>query len=284
MAEQTSFIEKLKHYLKELFYFLTSGIFLKNFLGMLLTVVFCILMTFWWLRCYTKHGQSLSLPSFVNMTLEEAQEKADRRGFVLMVNDSVSRPELPPAYILDQSPKPESRVKEDRTIYLQVTKTVLDNNPLPQLAGNYNYYQYSAKCERWGFKTVIKEKQFDAKQAENTILYFYHDGKKITQKDIEEGMELPDGSTLEFVITTRSGSSVELPNLVCQPYSEAKFIVESYQLNVGSIITDATIQNVETSYVWKQVPEYNYQQIPIGGVVDLYLTQYRPDNCNTNSY
>ncbi len=280
MSEQSNFTDKLKYYGKELFYFLKSGIFLKNFLGMIGTVVFFLVLTLWWMRCYTKHGESLQVHDYMGMLLEDAIEKAETRSFNLVVNDSVSRPDLQPGEIIDQKPEPLSRVKEDRTIYLQIVKTIPDMKRLPGLVGNYDYNHYSNKLARLGLNSKIKERVFDARLEANTILHFFFDGKKLTQEDIDKGVEVPDGSTLEFVVTEKGGVMVDSPNLVCMKYKEARFLLNNYNLSVGSIINDATVTNQDEAYVWKQLPLHSAtQQVRIGGQYDVYLTQYRPDDC-----
>ena len=248
---------------------------------MVVTVAFFLFITFWWMRCYTKHGESLQVHDYIGMQLDDAIEKAEKRSFNIVVNDSVSRPDLPPAQIIDQKPEPLSRVKEDRTIYLQIVKTVPDMKKLPNLVGNYDYKQYTNKLLRLGLNTKIKERVYNEKFQANTILHLFYDGKKITDDDIRNGVEVPDGSTLEFVVTERGGTLVDMPELICLPYKEAQFMINNYQLSIGSVIPDATVKNKETAYIWKQRPAYNSSSsIRMGSQIDLYITQYRPDDCN----
>lgn len=277
---QTSFLDRLKNIGKEIFYFLTSGIFLKNFLGMLATIFFFLMLTFWWMKCYTKHGESLQVHDYVGMNIEDAIQKAEARSFNIVISDSVSRPDLRPGEIIDQNPTPLSRVKEDRTIYLQIAKTIPDSKRLPSLVGNYDFDAYSDKLAQRGLKGVIKKREFNSKYKTNTILYAFYKDKKITEEDINAGVEVPEGSTIEFVVTERGGTMVGSPDLVCMKYSEARFLLNNYNLSVGSIIKDATVRNQEEAFVWKQVPDYTpNQNVRIGGQYDIYLTQNRPDGC-----
>lgn len=279
MTEQSNktFFQKVGH-------FLTTPFVVKNCLSMVILVVLCFFITFKWMKCYTRHGESLQVPDYKGMQVKDAIKKAKARNFNLVVSDSISRPDLPPLEIISQTPKALSRVKTDRTIYLLVAKAQLDTKRLPSLRGNYNYAQYSANLSQIGLKTKIKERQFDWKQAENTILYMYYDGEKITQDDIENGVDVEDGATIEFVVTEKDGGGgdtfVDMPELVCQTLDEARFQISNYNLNVGSIIEDATVTNQESAYVWKQIPAYvPGETIRVGSQIDLHLTQYRPDDC-----
>ena len=251
-------------------------------MGIVLTVAFFLFITFWWMRCYTKHGESLQVHDYIGMQLEDAIEKAEKRSFNIVVSDSTSIPELPPFQIIDQKPEPLSRVKEDRTIYLQIVKSKPDDVQLPSIVGNDNYNQYKNILSRRKIKSKIKERVYNEKYQENTILHLFYGDQKITFEDIRKGVEVPQGSTLEFVVTERAGGTlVDMPELVCLPYNEAQFVINNYQLNIGSVIPDATIKNKETAYIWKQRPAYTPSATTrVGSQIDLYITQYRPDDCN----
>ncbi|MEL6923022.1 MAG: PASTA domain-containing protein [Bacteroidota bacterium] len=218
---------------------------------------------------------------YIGMDVRDARQKAKNRSFSVVIRDSLYIVGKPSNVVLEQDPTPLSRVKENRTIYLTITKFNADEKLLPELRGNYDYAIYARKLKTRQINARIKEEVFDNNQAPNTILYLYYNGKKITEADISKGVKIPMGSTLDFVVTTRGSTTVETPDLVCMRYSEARFMVENYKLNVGSIIEDQTITNKETAYVWKQVPQYAAsKKIRMGAFVDLYLTQYKPDQCD----
>ena len=107
-------LNKLKAVGKEIWYFVSSQIFLKNFGGIVILLSLLLFFTFWWMRCYTKHGESLQVHDYTSMTLQDAIEKANSRSFEIVVNDSIHRPKMEPNVVLTQSPKPFSRVKENR--------------------------------------------------------------------------------------------------------------------------------------------------------------------------
>ncbi len=139
----------------ELYCFFTAPLVVKNCLGMMGFLSGLFLLTFWWLKCYTNHGESLQVPSYVGMSFREAASKARSRDFQVMINDSLYVPGKPPGEVISQNPEPESRVKEDRTIYFTVAKNNPDIIKLPELAGSDDYDLYSRKCSRLGLKPRI---------------------------------------------------------------------------------------------------------------------------------
>lgn len=275
----SNFKEKAKNIGQEIFYFLSSKIFLKNFAGMIGVTALLLTACFFWMSSYTHHGESLQVPSYLNMNIEDAIDKADQQNLKVVVNDSIWSADKPAGTVLEQSPKPLSKVKEKRTIYLTITKFQAEEKLLPTLAGNDNYNYYARRLKQLKVNLKTRSKQFNNKLEENTILYLYVDDKKVSAKDLKAGVKVPQGATVEAVVTTRGGGRVSIPNLVCKKYTEAEFIIGGSQLSI-SVIKDQTVQSLEKAVVWKQSPAYSAgQTLAVGSVIDVYLTK-RPPNCN----
>ena len=272
----------IKRWSRELFYFVSSPVFLKNFTGMILLIAALLLMTSWWMRCYTNHGESLQVHNYIGIPLEDAIKKANSRTFSIIVNDSIFVVGKPPLEVLEQDPKPLSRVKEERKIYLTVSKASPDMVNLPDISnGNEDFDQYRRKLRSHSINAKIIDRKFSNKLEPNTIIEVLYNGEKIT-KELQDGYEVPMGCTLEFVVTERGGGTVPIPNLVCKDYDAASFLIGNFSLNIGSIITDATVTDQNSAYVWKQLPRHRAGvNMRIGEQIDLYLTQNRPENCQS---
>ncbi|MCB0642702.1 MAG: PASTA domain-containing protein, partial [Phaeodactylibacter sp.] len=215
--------------------FFSTGLVLKNLAFMLVATILIFWMTFGWLKCYTRHGESHQVHDYRGMNVEDAIAKATLSNFRIQVRDSIWRKDLEPNIVITQDPKPFSRVKENRTIYLKKSSQNAPMKKLPQLAGNDDYNTYKNLLSKDDIEAVIKEEQFNAKYAEGTIMYFYFEDRKITMADLKEGIEVPQGSVLEFVVTTKGGNTVELPDLDCLSFSATEFILSSLDLNVEAI-------------------------------------------------
>lgn len=281
MSNTSKFKAKLKRWATEVWYFLKSFIFWKNFVGIVAMFAIFLLLTSWWMRCYTNHGESLQVHDYIGMDLDDAMKKANDRSFSIVVNDSLYVEGKAPNMVISQNPSPLSRVKEKRKIYLTVTKQIAEPMTLPNLyGGNDDYASYQRKLKRLGVKSRIVGRRFSSKLEENTILEVIFKGDTITE-ELDSRYQVAKGSTVEFVVTERGGGKVPIPNLICQKYDGARFIVGNFNLNVGSIIEDATVTNKNNAYIWKQVPKYRSgEKLRIGEQIDLYLTQRKPDNCN----
>ena len=63
-------------------------------------------------------------------------------------------------------------------------------------------------------------------------------------------------------------------------YEEASAYLIGIQMNEGSVIKDKTVSDINSSFVWKQMPLFEEgKRIKIGNKISLYLTQNLPDDC-----
>ena len=276
VQETPTFMDRLKRFAWPYWEFIKSPAFIRNFFGIILFLIGSFVVFRFWLSSYTRHGESRQVHNYIGMKLNDAVRKAKNSSFNVVVADSMFILDREPNVVLEQDPKPLSNVKEQRRIYLTVTKSTPDMVKLPDLRGNEDYDQYTKDLRRIGVRYRIKERVFYSKLEENTILHFFFEGKKITQKELRGGISVPKGTTLEFVVTEQSSNSVPIPDLVCKRFEAATFLISSSNLNLG------TVHGVESdnAWVWKQDPEFRSgRKIRMGEQIDLYLTSSRPSGC-----
>lgn len=269
----------IQGWILDFWYFIRSAIFLKN-LGAAIVFIFLLFnLISVGLKLYTNHGQAVEVQDYQGMTAREARRKARSRSFTTIVNDSIYIVGKAPNIVLDQIPKPGSRIKKNRLIYLTVSSSTPPNIPLPSLVGgNDDFEQYRKKLERMGIKARIKDREFNAELEDNTILYLVYKGKRIEPGDLKRGVKVPKGSTLEVVVSIRNTGTVDIPDLVCRTYEEAIFLLQSSQLTVGSIFAPG--EPLPWHYVYKQEPVFNPTiKLSVGEGINLYLQEEKPDNC-----
>ena len=271
--------QKIRRLGFEIYCFFTAPFVLKNCLSILGAGMALLLMTLWWLQCYTNHGESVQVPNYIGMNVAEAAKKARNRNFRIALSDSTYIPGKPPGQVIAQDPSPESRVKEGRTIYFDITKNNPDIVVLPKWKENDSYELYSRKCVRLGLKPRIVARVPRPDYEPNTIVEIIHRGDTISN-DIELGYSIEMGATLDFVVSEQLALTVDIPDCVCQTFDAAKFLITSSNLNIGSVIKDATVIDEDMAYVYRQTPAYiEGDTIRVGEQIDLYLTQDIPDKC-----
>jgi hypothetical protein len=75
------FLENLKAFAREVWLFLTSKIFLVNFAKIIGVVLGIVILTNWWLRCYTDHGESVQVDDFTGMHVLDAARQGRNKSF-----------------------------------------------------------------------------------------------------------------------------------------------------------------------------------------------------------
>jgi D-alanine-D-alanine ligase len=271
--------ERLRSAGRQTWNFLKSPYFLKNFGVLLAFFLLLFLLINVVLNFYTHHGESLQVQDYRGMSFEEARRKARSRSFRLVVSDSVFRIDRAPNIVLEQDPKPFSRVKENRRIYLTISSSTAPKVLLPELEGAYNYDAYRRKLLRLGLQPTITERRFDSKLEANTILYFYYEGEKITEAELRRGVKAPKGSELQFVVTERLTDQALAPNLICLRYEEAAFLITSHDFVIGE--TFGAVADRNNAYVFLQEPEPG-TMMRKGEQISVHLSQTKPTDCPTS--
>ena len=236
------------------------------------------MMTIWWLKCYTNHGESIEVPNFVGLTYREALRAAKTNNLDLAITDSLYLEGKAPGEVLTQNPKAKSYVKEGRTIYTTIVKSSADLVTLPNLAANDDYELYARQCNRMNVKTRISARVPSSKLQPNVILAVIHRADTITPL-LRRGHKVEMGTILDFVVTEALSADLTVPEVICMTYDEAKFIISNSTLAIGQVIKDGTVTNAADAYIWKQVPNPSATGIVPGQTIDLYITQNVPQGC-----
>ena len=117
----------------DLIRFVFSKRFLKHFAISLCILGFLFSMVFLLLSLYTKHGQYIDVPEFAGQNIEQVIADPNYSDFEFVVIDSVFDLKSPKGMILRQDPYPNSKVKQNRKIYLTIVSTNPEKTSMPDL-------------------------------------------------------------------------------------------------------------------------------------------------------
>ena len=177
------------------------GIFiiLLNVLAMIVIAAILVLVTFRWIKSYTRHGEYIAVPDVSGMYEEEAGQALAAVGLKYEVMDYKYDKTMVEGGVIEQKPKPGAYVKDGRKIYLTVNSGKEPLRAVPDVADNSSLRAAEAKLRAAGFKlgrTVYVDGDLD------WVYEIRYDGK-----EIEAGTEIPEGSTLTIV--AGNGTPVE---------------------------------------------------------------------------
>ena len=268
---------KLGNFFAETLQFVGSKLFLFNALKFVISTFLVLLMLYWLLGCYTKHGQSVTVPSLKGMTIQQAEKLLDDRGLNFIITDSVFDAAAKPMQVLEQDPLPNSKVKPSRYIYLTLNATKPPLVKLPNMIGK-SLEICTRNLEMRGLRIASTETKADP--ATNSVLEVRYNGKVIKAND-----EIPKGAGLVLVVADGIGNTqLAVPALIGQTVDAARFLIKSNNLNLGAIICDGIVRDTARAYVYKQNPESRKdEKIRMGEQIDIWISANPPSSSNGNS-
>jgi eukaryotic-like serine/threonine-protein kinase len=267
--------EKTKAFFKEIYYFISSKLFLTDFAKMLGMIALALFMIFWLMTCFTRHGESLKVGNYVGKNMKQVEDLIDDDGFEYVVTDSIFRENFPPDMVLEQNPAPNSYVKTGRTIYLKITKAAGDLVLLPDLAGRDDLVSYTEALKTIGIRVGRIDTIPDANLSDGTVVKIIVKGRDV-YADLAKGIRLPQGSQIDLAVTRRETNETSVPNFIengrYMTAEEYGFLVESRELKIGQIIKDATVTDEHTAFISKIYPSKGTVLMK-GDSITIYLTQ-----------
>lgn len=252
-----------------LFKFLSSKKFYKLLAYALGGVTVLLFLTFLILKVYTHHGQTLSVPDFKGLTMEEVYIKAKNSKMRIEVSDSVFNNNLPKGTVIEQNPVVGFKVKKNRRIFLMVNALNPEKVEMPNIVG-VSHRQAEAVLKNAGLK--IGRLIHIPDIAINNVLK-----QKFNSKEIKKGEMIPKGSKIDLVLGMGlSNQKTQIPDLENYSLEKAKNRILRSALNLGAIIYDESIETGEDSTeakVWRQYPSFKENKlIRLGSTVDVWLT------------
>lgn len=210
----------------------------------------------------TKQGQTITVPDVTEMEYEALEDFITSRELRFeVVADSGYNADLPPRAVIAQYPKPDSKVKEGRKIYLTLNAVNPPKVEMPDLVGK------SLKTVQLQFKAMgVREGRriFDDGPFKNTFISAQIDGV-----DIRPGDKITKGSVVDLVLQNGKGQQYfSAPDVIGKDRESAEFIIAGNSLNLGEIHYEVadTLQGL----VVRQRPEGG-SRVRVGQTVELWV-------------
>lgn len=255
-----------------MFKFFYSKKFLINLAIALLIVVLFIWGIFKFIDNYTDHGETISVPSLEGMSIEEVKNTLTEKKLRYTILDSIFIEKTDKGVVLEQNPLKDELVKQNRTIYITVSKVIPPKIKMPDI-GSMSQRLAVAKLESYGLKVKVK---YIPSEYVNTVVIQEFKGKEIKAGDL-----LDLGSTITLSIGTSSNAQVLVPYLINLTKAEARSKLLEASLSEGfNEYKDCKCETAEDTLnarVYRQSPiRSKAVAVNMGSSVDLYFT------CDTN--
>jgi eukaryotic-like serine/threonine-protein kinase len=180
------------------------------------------------------------------------------------VFDSLYEKDSKPNSVLDQNPKPDAKVKENRTIYLTVNAFNPPQFKMPKLVDK-SLRQAQIELESYGL--VVGQLTYIPDMAQNAVLKQLVDGKEIKPGDL-----IAKGTAVDLVLGDGLGNTqVEVPFLLNLSLNEAKFVLTASSLNIGAVVFTGGVSDTSKAVVVRQIPSAIGEQNDEYGRIDRFV-------------
>lgn len=279
-------MQRIKAFFVEAYYFLTSFVFLKNALIMLVSFFALIWLLFKYIDWYTLHDQSIDVPNIVGLSLPDAERLLATRSLKLKVAANRDDETKPRGTILEQFPQSGQKVKESRTIYLIMNP--MEPKPVQLYYKSIIGQPLSAVEQKLrNLKLKVKDVILTDGKAENTVAEMRF-GDRIIFKEADPtrgirppttAVEVPKGAALTIVVYRGDNNKLRpVPDLLCLNYGAAELAIKGSQFIMGQAGFEAGILDSAAAFVIGQDPMPNAMHIP-GTPVRLRLSRVQPKEC-----
>jgi beta-lactam-binding protein with PASTA domain len=236
-----------------------------------LVIIFLLIVMFLQsLHWITRHDKTLTIPAVTGKSYAEAKKLLESKGFEVELQDSIYNDTAKPLSVLRQFPDAEAVVKVNRTVYLTINKSVAPLIEMPNLEG-LSFRSAEISMNQYGLK--LEDTQYRMDFAKNSVLEQQYNGNRI-----KAGTKIPQGSKIVLILGSGLGhEDFSVPDLVGLTYNDAKVLLESNGLNVGTVIPDIN----PNAFVGRQSPDHmtadgRVNRIRQGQSVDLWLQPDKP--------
>ncbi len=250
--------------------YLKTNTFRKNLIIAIASIAVFLLIIFFSLRFYTRHGEGVPVPKLKGLSVEEAVELLESQGFRYQI-DSVYQVDRAPGLVIEQDPDANTNVKMNRTIYLTIITRNAPDVGFPDVF-EMTYLEARAVLSNYGIK--IGDTTYTSDIVRDRVLEATYKGRQI-----KKGDQIPKGTVVALLLGDGKGASeVDLPNVVGLSLPEAIFSLKGSSLEAGSVFYEGTVTDSTTARVIKQYPAVSdtLSKVPIGTHVDLILSNGPP--------
>lgn len=241
----------------------------KNFLLNIALIILAIIVMFiiltQFLKWYTHHGESLTVPDFKGRSVEEVERICEEKDLRFEIKDSVFAPDKPKLSVVEQNPKPGAKVKRNRRIYILINADKAPKVALPVLK-DVQLRQAERILESYGFK--LGNKSYRPDIALNAVLEMQVNGQPV-----EAGTLMDKGTVIDLVLGDGGQNvKIEVPNLNGNTLDEALFILRGNSLNIGGVVYDNNVTDSANAIIYKQRPlSGSGNTISQGEAIDVWL-------------
>ncbi len=252
--------------MSKFFSYLQTPTFRKNLIFGIITVLALLLIIFYSLNFYTRHGEGLPVPELKGLAVENAIEVLESKGFRYQI-DSVYLMDKEPGMVVEQDPDANTNVKINRTIYLTIITRLAPDVNFPDIDGK-TFLEARSILSNYGLK--LGDTAYISDVARDVVLSVAFKGSSLSTNQ-----PIPKGSKVNLVLGDGMGASeVDIPNLLGLNLNEARLSLLGSSLRLGNVSYEGVLLDSAAARISKQTPAPtdSLSKVIIGSSVDVVLS------------
>lgn len=245
------------------FKYLGTDVFRKNLIRAIVGIAVLLVIIFFALRFYTRHGQTVLVPELEGLSVAEAIQKLESLNFEYEL-DSVYQMDLAPGLVIEQDPDAGTKVKENRTLYLTMITQVAPEVGFPELIEK-TFVEARSILASYGLR--LGDTTYKADIARDVVLAVKFGGQTLST-----GRMIPKGSSIDLVLGDGRGENeVQVPDLTGLTFEEARFALQGSSLSIGEISFTGASRDTLNARVVSQSPAPDEPRVSIGSPISIRL-------------
>lgn len=250
--------------MNKFFQYLRTETFRKNLIAALIVLVIFFLAIFFGLRQYTRYGDTIRVPELRGKLISDAIQELESQGFGYEL-DSVYQMDERPGLVIEQDPDPNTKVKENRTLYLTIITRTAPEVAFPDLIEK-TFIEARAMLNSYGLR--LGDTIYIPDIARDVVLDVKFGGEKLNA-----GRPIPKGSTIDLVLGDgRGANEVQVPDLTGLTLEQARFALRGISLTLGTVNYMGPVVDSLSAVIVSQTPTSDNPLVSIGTPVNVALT------------
>jgi beta-lactam-binding protein with PASTA domain len=251
----------VKDFLKSKSFFIHLGLIIVSFFVIILLVFFS-------LKIYTRHGKEYVVPDITGKLIQEIEQMDEMDPFNIVIIDSIFQEETPSGTILSQEPVANSKAKKGRKLYLTVASFSGDDIEMPSCV------DMSLKLAVQTLTDIglrIGNISFVQGNISNIVVAQLRNGKQIKQNT-----KVKRGEVIDLVVEmTESQTTTNMPDILGKTEEEAEKMLWAAGLNVGKKDFEGKKDKNHSRVVSYQP---TFQGLSYGTTISLYFINDTKNN------
>lgn len=218
-----------------------------------------------------KPPENIKVPQIIGMNKDDAERKLKDLGLNMTIMDTIKSDE-PEGTVISANPDVNTEVKRNSTV------TVVISGGAPMIKA-----PELEKLDINAAKQILKVANLELGE----VTYEYSDDiakDVVIRQSPSAGKEVKKDSKIDLVVSKgKEVVFVTVPSLIKLTQSQAKDLLESYNLKLGNVSTKATDNKEEDGKIIYQDKKVN-DKVEKGTSVDVSIGKYTPKTVNVGAY